>query len=58
MTKNFPGSTLLTIKGTGHISYTATRDAECATQWIQPYFKDGTLPPPGTVCDGKQAPFG
>ena len=53
----FPGSRVLTIKGTGHISHNAVRDSHCATQWIAPYFRNGTLPPIGTVCDGMQAPF-
>lgn len=57
MSEAFPGSGVLTINGTGHLSYRATRDRECATQWIVPYFRDGTLPPRGTVCDGRQAPF-
>ncbi|KAI9786524.1 MAG: hypothetical protein M1816_007906 [Peltula sp. TS41687] len=57
MSEAFPGSGLLTINGTGHISYSATRDQECATRWIAPYFRDGTLPPRGTVCEGKQTPF-
>ncbi|KAI9887838.1 MAG: hypothetical protein M1823_000360 [Watsoniomyces obsoletus] len=57
MSEAFPGSTVLTINGTGHISYRATQGTECAEQWIAPYFKDGTLPPRGTVCEGKQTPF-
>lgn len=57
MSEAFHGSAVLTINGTGHISFSATQDSECATQWIVSYFRDGTLPPPGTVCDGKQAPF-
>jgi pimeloyl-ACP methyl ester carboxylesterase len=57
MAEAFLGSRVLTVRGTGHISYNAARDTGCATEWITAYFRDGTLPPDGTVCDGKQAPF-
>ena len=58
MSAVFDGSQVLTIKGTGHISYRAAQDlTKCATKWIMPYFVDGTLPPEGTVCDGMQKPF-
>ncbi|KAF7512022.1 hypothetical protein GJ744_002735 [Endocarpon pusillum] len=57
MSKAFPGSSVLTINGTGHMSYSATQDSECAAEWIMPYFRNGTLPPNGTVCEGKQTPF-
>ena len=57
MADAFPGSRVLTIKGTGHISYNAARGTRCTTEWIAPYFRDGTLPPERTVCDGKQMPF-
>jgi pimeloyl-ACP methyl ester carboxylesterase len=57
MSEAFPGSRVLTVRGTGHISYNAAGDTRCATEWITPFFRDGTLPPNGTVCDGNQSPF-
>ena len=57
MSEAFLGSRVLTINGTGHISYNAVQDTSCATEWIAPYFREGTLPPKGTVCNGKQLPF-
>lgn len=57
MNEVFLGSALLTINGTGHLSYNAARDTSCASEWMASYFKDGKLPPNGTVCDGKQDAF-
>lgn len=58
MSQIFEGSGLLAINGTGHCSFEANPAMDCAAQFILPYFKDGTLPPPGTACAGNQAPFG
>ena len=58
MSAVFNGSRVLTINGTGHISYRAAQDpTRCASKWITLYFVNGTLPPEGTVCDGMQKPF-
>ena len=57
MSSAFLGSRLLTINGTGHISFNAAQTPECANGWMAQYFQNGTLPPVGTVCQGKQTPF-
>ena len=58
MSVAFPGSRVLTVHGTGHISYNAARNpTRCAREWIAPYFRDGTMPSEGMVCDGMQRPF-
>ena len=59
MSKVFLGSRVLTVDGTGHLSFNAAQDpTKCGAKWIAPYFENGTLPPAGTVCDGNQKPFG
>ena len=57
MTAAFPGSRLLTINGTGHISFNAAQTPDCANGLMERYFQNGTLPPVGTVCQGYQTPF-
>ncbi|KAF7305884.1 hypothetical protein HMN09_00742600 [Mycena chlorophos] len=44
----FPGSGLLTYNTLGHTSFTAP--SSCINSWVYAYFKNGTLPPAGTVC--------
>lgn len=57
MSTVFSGSRVLTISGTGHLSFNAANDTACASKWIVPYFSTGALPPNGTVCQGMQEPF-
>ena len=57
MSRAFPSSRVLTVNGTGHISFNAAQDPECAASWIRGYFQNSTLPPLGTVCQGNQMPF-
>lgn len=57
MSEAFPGSSLLTINGTGHTVFNTLQGPECFTQHLLPYFVNGTLPPPGTVCQANQRPF-
>ena len=57
MSEAFPGSGVLTIKGTGHLSFNAAENTECPSGWISSYFRGGKLPPSGTVCDGMQMAF-
>lgn len=58
MSAEFNGSRVLTINGTGHISFRGAQNpTKCATKWIMPYFLNGTLPPERAVCDGMQKPF-
>ncbi|KIJ29900.1 hypothetical protein M422DRAFT_268564 [Sphaerobolus stellatus SS14] len=52
----FPNSVLLTVNTPGHCSLAATSLA--ASKYIQNYFRDGTLPPPGTICDIENKLFG
>ncbi|KAJ7677048.1 Alpha/Beta hydrolase protein [Mycena polygramma] len=44
----FPGSMLLTQNSTGHTSLSGP--SVCTFGYLQGYFVNGTLPPPGTVC--------
>lgn len=58
MSAIFDGSGILTIEGTGQLSYNAVQDIDCPSRWISSYFQNGTLPPRGTVCHGKQMRLG
>ena len=57
MSAAFPGSGVLTVNGTGHLSYNAAQHVKCVADRTAQYFRDGTLPPEGTVCEGMQDPF-
>jgi pimeloyl-ACP methyl ester carboxylesterase len=39
MSEVFTGSRVLTINGTGHLSYNAENGTGCAKKWIAPYFR-------------------
>jgi TAP-like protein len=46
---------LLTVDGYGHT--VLLNPSACARTYESSYFVDGTLPPPGTVCQQDQQPF-
>jgi pimeloyl-ACP methyl ester carboxylesterase len=46
---------LLTVDGYGHTAL--LNPSTCASNYESPYVVDGTLPPPGTVCQQDQQPF-
>jgi pimeloyl-ACP methyl ester carboxylesterase len=46
---------LLTVDGYGHT--VLLNPSACASTYESNYFVDGTLPPPGTVCQQDQQPF-
>ncbi|KIJ43913.1 hypothetical protein M422DRAFT_252838 [Sphaerobolus stellatus SS14] len=52
----FSNSTLLTVNTPGHCSLSGTSPA--ASKYIRNYFRDGTFPPEGTVCEVEDRLFG
>jgi len=48
MSKHFPGSVVLTQNSTGHCS--PSSPSTCTAKYIREYFRSGTLPEVGTVC--------
>ncbi|KAL9082362.1 MAG: hypothetical protein Q9165_008909 [Trypethelium subeluteriae] len=56
MSKGFPGSVVLTQDSPGHSSLAAF--SNCTTAFIRQYFQAGSTPPPGTVCQPNELPFG
>ncbi len=54
MAKAFPGSVVLEVNGTGHTSFNANPNLNCARTFARPYFAEGKLPASGTVCHGQQ----
>ncbi|KAF8514404.1 TAP-like protein-domain-containing protein, partial [Gautieria morchelliformis] len=52
----FKDSVLLTIDTPGHCSYAATSPS--AMKHVRRYFREGLLPPPGTVCEIEDKLFG
>ncbi|KAF2229716.1 hypothetical protein EV356DRAFT_374456 [Viridothelium virens] len=55
ISSQFRGSTVLTVNGTGHSSLNVP--PQCVWSHFRAYLVDGTLPPPGTVCQGDKTPF-
>lgn len=53
--KNFNGSGLLVQNSYGHCSPSGV--SLCTAKYVREYFRDGTLPPEGTVCDVDEQPF-
>lgn len=51
----FVGSAVLVQNGYGHT--TLAQSSRCTNKHIQNYFLNGTLPPPGTVCQTDFDPF-
>ncbi|KAJ7059643.1 hypothetical protein C8F01DRAFT_989451 [Mycena amicta] len=51
----FPGSALLTYNTVGHTSVAAS--STCIYGYMREYFRDGTLPPPGTICQPDETLF-
>ncbi|KAF2224730.1 Alpha/Beta hydrolase protein [Elsinoe ampelina] len=51
----FPGSAVLQHNGYGHCS--SASPSLCTARWTQAYWANGTLPPPGTVCQPDIALF-
>jgi pimeloyl-ACP methyl ester carboxylesterase len=49
-----PGARLLTLNGTGHVSWVQSR---CIDARVTRYLVDGALPPAGTVCAQDVRPF-
>ncbi|KZT36575.1 hypothetical protein SISSUDRAFT_1049722 [Sistotremastrum suecicum HHB10207 ss-3] len=49
MSKGFKDAVVLTQNSSGHCSLAAT--SACTAKYIREYFRDGTLPPEGTVCE-------
>ena len=39
MSEVFTGSRVLTVNGTGHLSFNAEKGSQCAKKWIAPYFR-------------------
>jgi pimeloyl-ACP methyl ester carboxylesterase len=54
--KNFPGSVILEQNGRGHCAL-GTISSPCTLGYLRTYFRDGTLPEPGTVCGEDCNPF-
>ncbi|EJD49761.1 alpha/beta-hydrolase [Auricularia subglabra TFB-10046 SS5] len=55
MSKGFTGSVVLTQNNPGHCSVSAP--SLCTAGHVRAYFRDGSLPTPGTVCDVEQGVF-
>jgi len=55
MSKGFNGSVVLTQNSPGHCSSSAT--SLCTTKAVRAYFRDGTLPNEGTVCEVESSIF-
>jgi len=55
VSRGFEGSVVLQQNSSGHCSVSAP--SVCTQQYVRRYFQDGTLPPPGTVCDVIGKPF-
>lgn len=55
MSAFFPGSVVLAQNSTGHGMSAA--ESECTSGWTRAYMAEGTLPPPGTVCQPDVRPF-
>jgi pimeloyl-ACP methyl ester carboxylesterase len=55
MANNLARARLLTVDGYGHT--VLLNPSACASTYESRYFVDGTLPPPGTVCQQDQQPF-
>ncbi|KAK0429846.1 TAP-like protein-domain-containing protein, partial [Armillaria borealis] len=51
----FPGSVVLTQNSSGHTSLAAS--STCTHAYVQAYFKNGTLPGDGTVCEVESEMF-
>ncbi|EJD44688.1 hypothetical protein AURDEDRAFT_103901 [Auricularia subglabra TFB-10046 SS5] len=49
MSKGFTDAVVLTQNSPGHCSLAAP--SLCTAKYIRAYFREGTLPPPGTVCE-------
>jgi TAP-like protein len=47
---------LLTVAGYGHTAL--LNPSTCVNDYESAYFVTGTMPPPGTVCQQDQQPFG
>jgi len=56
MSKGFEGSVVLTQNSSGHCSISGT--SLCTHKAIRAYFKNGTLPEEGTVCETESKIFG
>ncbi|KAK3362438.1 TAP-like protein-domain-containing protein [Lasiosphaeria hispida] len=52
----FEGSVLLMQNSYGHTSLTAA--SRCTAEWVRRYFREGQMPPAGTVCEADAVPFG
>jgi hypothetical protein len=55
MTRYLARARLLTVDGYGHTVF--LNPSPCAQNHEGSYFVDGTLPPPGTVCQQEKQPF-
>jgi pimeloyl-ACP methyl ester carboxylesterase len=55
MSRELADARLLTMDGWGHTAL--DNPSSCIQQYEASYFIDGTLPPPGTVCQPNQQPF-
>ncbi|EJD44690.1 hypothetical protein AURDEDRAFT_152061 [Auricularia subglabra TFB-10046 SS5] len=55
MSKGFTDAVVLTQNSPGHCSIAAP--SLCTVKTVRAYFRDGTLPAPGTVCDVDQDVF-
>jgi len=56
MSHGFQGSVVLTQNSPGHGSVAAT--SLCTAKHVREYFRAGTLPPNGTVCEVESSVFG
>ena len=55
MTRYLADARLLSVDGYGHS--VLLNPSLCAQNHESSYFVDGTLPPPGSVCQQKKQPF-
>jgi len=56
MAKGFKDSVVLTQNSPGHCSSSAT--SLCTSKAVRAYFRNGTMPDPGTVCEVESSIFG
>ena len=52
--RKLPRSRLLTVNYAGH---TSLGQSACVTRTVDAYLINGSLPPPGTVCQSDRQPF-
>jgi pimeloyl-ACP methyl ester carboxylesterase len=49
-TKDFPGSVVLEQDARGHCALANSASSPCILRYVREYFRDGSLPDPGTIC--------